>query len=172
MDDLIFQVRAVISTTPMRWQNMANTIPADLFTRKPAPAEWSALECLQHVIDTEHLLQFRLKAFLAGQDFPAFNPDEQGSKVSGAQSPAAMAYEFDDLREASLALIDRVTPADLERQVRHQEFGPVTLRQMLNEWAAHDLVHLMQAERAMMQPFIHDCGPWIAYFKEHQITAK
>ena len=131
-----------------------------------------ALECLQHVVDTEHLLQSRVKAFLAGQNFPAFNPDEQGSKPSGATSPASLAYEFSNLRDESLAMIARFTSTDLGRQVNHQELGPVTLHQMLNEWAGHDLVHLMQAEKAMLQPFIHDCGPWIAYFKEHLVQAK
>ena len=172
MDDSIMQVQSVISTTPMRWQAMADTIPAELFTRKPVPGEWSALECLQHVVDTEHLLQSRVKAFLAGQNFPAFNPDEQGSKPSGATSPASLAYEFSNLRDESLAMIARFTSTDLGRQVNHQELGPVTLHQMLNEWAGHDLVHLMQAEKAMLQPFIHDCGPWIAYFKEHLVQAK
>jgi DinB superfamily len=171
MDDLITQVQTVISATPMRWQTMADTISADLFTRKPAPGEWSALECLQHVIDTEHVIQTRIKAFLAGQDFPDFNPDKEGSKPS-AQSSAAMAYQFDDLREESLLLLNKITPADLDRKVNHQELGPVTLREMLNEWAGHDLLHLMQAERAMLQPFILGCGPWIVYFKEHLIEAK
>ena len=43
--------------------------------------------------------------------------------------------------------------ADLP-QARHQELGPVTLEQLLHEWAAHDLMHTVQAERALMQPFI------------------
>jgi hypothetical protein len=30
---------------------------------------------------------------------------------------------------------------------------------MIHEWAAHDLMHTIQGERALMQPFIADCGP-------------
>ena len=58
------------------------------------------------------------------------------------------------------------------RRVRHQELGPVTLREMLSEWAAHDLNHTVQAERALIQPFLLECGPWIAYFKDHLIKEK
>jgi hypothetical protein len=43
---------------------------------------------------------------------------------------------------------------------------------MLSEWAAHDLNHTIQAERALMQPFLLECGPWIAYFKDHLIKEK
>jgi len=30
--------------------------------------------------------------------------------------------------------------------------------------SAHDLMHTVQAERAMMQPFIAGSGPWRPYF--------
>jgi hypothetical protein len=38
---------------------------------------------------------------------------------------------------------------------------------MLNEWAAHDLMHTVQAERAIMQPFIAGSGAWKVYFSDH-----
>jgi hypothetical protein len=43
---------------------------------------------------------------------------------------------------------------------------------MLSEWAAHDLNHTIQAERALMQPFLLECGPWIVYFQDHVIQEK
>lgn len=47
----------------------------------------------------------------------------------------------------------------------------MTLRELLNEWAAHDLMHLVQAERAVMQPFIPDSGLWRFYFADHDVEA-
>ncbi len=32
-------------------------------------------------------------------------------------------------------------------------------------------MHTIQAERAMMQPFIAGCGPWRFYFLDHAIAA-
>ena len=58
-------------------------------------------------------------------------------------------------------------PADLDRKAVHGELGPVTLDEMLHEWAGHDLMHTVQAERALMQPFIENCGPWKPYFAAH-----
>jgi hypothetical protein len=169
MQDLLSEVRSILSGTPARWSSLAQTIPAGLFSRQPAPKEWSAFECLQHIIDTESTFQYRLQAFLDGRDFPAFNPDTEGTKPKAAQTPAALAVEFTHLREQSLRALERVTPADFERPARHPELGPVRLGQMLNEWAAHDLNHTVQAEQAMMQPFILGSGPWQVYFSDHLI---
>jgi hypothetical protein len=169
MEDLLSHVRSILSGTPARWQNLAETFPAGLFAQPPAPAQWSAMECIQHIIDTESLFQSRIRAFLAGQDFPGFNPDREGTHPGPGQTPAAMAASFARMRAESLASLAEVTPADLDRRVRHQELGPVTLREMINEWAAHDLNHTVQAERALMQPFIRASGPWQVYFKDHVI---
>lgn len=168
MENLLYCVRAVLQTTPDRWNALVETIPAELLTRQPAVGEWSAVECLQHFIDTEKLVfPVRVKAFLAGLEaVPDFNPDAEGSQA-GEITPAAMAAEFEVLRLQNLKLLESVTEADLTRQLRHSELGMVTLGEMLHEWAGHDLMHLVQAEQAMMQPFIAGCGAWQRYFVAH-----
>jgi hypothetical protein len=83
------------------------------------------------------------------------------------RSPGELARAFANLREASLAALAQIGPADLGRKVRHQELGPVTLEEMIHEWAAHDLMHTVQGERALMQPFIGGSGPWQPYFADH-----
>ena len=47
------QARAVLSLTPARWLSLAETVPNDLLTRSPKAGEWSAAECLLHILDTE-----------------------------------------------------------------------------------------------------------------------
>ena len=171
MENLIKQVQSMLRITPERWHGLCQTVPGELLTRRPAQAEWSAVECLQHILDTEAIFQFRLKCFLEGKDFPDFNPDRQGTKPGG-NSPAELAAEFQQMRLDSLKSLETLVEADLGRSVRHQQLGPVTLRQMLSEWAAHDLNHTIQAERALMQPFLLECGPWIVYFQDHVIQEK
>jgi hypothetical protein len=168
MDNILLWVRPVLATTPTRWTNLIEALPVQLLTQAPAPGEWSALECLQHLIDTERwVFPMRVKAFLAGQNFPAFDPDSQGAKPSADQTPAVLAAEFAQLRVASLEILSQVTPSDLDRKAIHGELGPVTLNEMVHEWAGHDLMHTVQAERALMQPFIRGCGPWLRYFTDH-----
>ncbi len=168
MDSILTWAREVLTTTPSRWTGLTLTLSPDLLSMPPAPNEWSAVDCLQHLIDTERwVFPVRLRAFLAGQDFPAFDPDSQGTKTNTQISFANLAEQFDQLRQASLAELAPVTPDDLGKQARHAELGTVTLSEMIHEWAAHDLMHTVQAERAMMQPFIRGCGPWRAYFAAH-----
>ena len=167
MNDLLSSARPVLSATPGRWASLAHTIPAGLLALPPAAGEWSALECLQHLIDTEPVFQFRVKAFLEGRDFPAFDPDSEGTKPEAGHTAAEMAADFARLRAASLAALALVTVDDLDLRSVHQELGQVTLSEMVHEWAAHDLNHTVQAERALMQPFIRGSGPWKKYFTDH-----
>lgn len=163
--------RSILATTPLRWQQLMDNLPADLLAQRPAPAEWSAVECLVHLLDTEQFVfPARVGAFLAGQDFPAFNPGTQGNKFMPGDNTQALLERFIRLRGESLDLLARLTPADMPRNARHAELGPVTLEQMLNEWVGHDLDHMIQAERAIMQPFIAGCGPWQVYFTANRIA--
>jgi hypothetical protein len=169
MDDLLSYTRAVLASTPARWQELARTLPSDLLERAPKTGEWAAVDCLQHLVDTERwVFPVRVRAFLAGEDFASFDPDAEGSR-SGEQPALALAEEFARLRGSSLTLLDELTVADLERSARHAELGPVTLGEMLHEWAAHDLMHTVQAERALMQPFIAGTGPWRSNFTNHDV---
>ena len=107
-----------------------------------------------------------------GKDFPAFDPDKQGTQLSTHPSPPELAAEFARLRAESLQALSRIQPSDLGRKARHQELGIVTMGEMVHEWAAHDLNHTVQAERAIMQPFIRGCGPWQKYFSDHMVRTE
>lgn len=169
VDDLIAYTHAVLTTTPERWRALVTSLSRNLLERAPQPGEWSALDCLRHITDTERwVFPVRVRAFLAGEDFASFDPDSQGSH-SGEQPAAEVVEEFTRLRRESLVLIGTLTAADLARTARHAELGIVTLNEMLHEWAAHDLMHTVQAERALMQPFIAGTGPWRGYFTDHDV---
>jgi hypothetical protein len=169
--ELLPTVYAILSITPSRWASLAESIPAELLSRRPAPEEWSAVECLVHIMDTEMVFKIRLAAFLEGCDFPGYNPDLQKSRFSAGQSPQELVEEFGRMRQESLASLHSLASSDLERHARHAELGMVSLEMMVNEWAGHDLMHTVQAERALMQPFIQGCGPWQVYFTDHIVKA-
>lgn len=172
MTDILTWSRAVLQTTPERWLRLTEAVPVELLTLPPAPKEWSALECLQHFVDTEQtVFAARVKFLLAGQDFSAFDPDSQGTRPDLAQPPLELARTFNAMRQESLALVAQLTGQDLEKRARHQQLGPVTMSELLHEWAGHDLMHTVQAERALMQPFIRGCGPWQSYFADHAAKA-
>ncbi|OPY06610.1 MAG: DinB superfamily protein [Syntrophaceae bacterium PtaB.Bin095] len=171
MANIIETVLAVLSSTPQRWIQLAEALPPEIFHRRPASKEWSAHECLQHVMDTERtVFPIRVGYILRGEEFPAFYPDEEGMKPKGDLSSLVLAQEFSLLRTESIKTLKKVAPDQLKSRAKHQELGMVSLEEMINEWAGHDLIHTMQAERAIMQIFIAGCGPWSRYFGEHLIA--
>lgn len=170
MIPLLRLVLPVLNTTPARWVRLAEALPPGLFRRKPAPKEWSAYDCLRHIVDTERsVFPARVGHLMRGEDFPAFAPDGEGDAPGEEIAPAELAKEFAELRAGSLALLSKVGEGDLCRTARHQELGMVTLGEMLHEWAGHDLMHTVQGERAILQPFIDGCGPWKRYFSDHAV---
>jgi hypothetical protein len=170
--DLVSRTIDVLRVDGARWHALATGLDQDQLLRRPAAGEWSALECLGHAVDTEAVVAGRVRAMLAGQPaLAAFDPDSESTPVTASTDPAALAGRHAALRAESLALLATVTEADLDRTARHADLGPVTLRELLNEWAAHDLMHVVQAECAVMQAFIPGSGPWRPYFAEHDVDA-
>ncbi len=170
MDETIGRVKEILATTPERWRLLTASVEPGLLARQPATGEWSALECLQHILDTEiGAFSVRVEAFLAGRDFDNFDPDAEGFRPEPGASPSALADKLADVRARSLARLATITESDLDRTARHSELGLVTMRDMLNEWAAHDLMHTVQAERALMQPFIVASGMWRSTFADHDV---
>jgi len=168
MIPLLRLVFPVLETTPERWIRLAERLPPELFQREPAPNEWSAYGCLRHILDTERsVFPPRLGYLLRGEDFPAYHPGKEAEGPAKYPSPAELAAEFFRLRGESLALLSKVGEGDLRRTARHQELGMVTLGEMIHQWAGHDLMHTVQGERAILQPFIDGCGPWKRYFSDH-----
>jgi hypothetical protein len=169
MDNALPAAQALLLTTAARWMNLVDKTPEALLAAPPAPGAWSALECLRHLLDTEaHVFPVRVRAFLVGEDIVNYEPDEQGSAFADL-SPIALVAEFARRRAESLAMLEDVKALDLARTAQHSELGEVTLGQMLHQWAAHDLAHTMQAEQALMQPFIAGAGPWRATYREHDL---
>lgn len=174
MSNLVPRAIAVLRANGARWQSLAAGLDRDLLARVPEPGEWSALECLNHSVETEAgVFAARLRVILGGGgSFPDFDPDAHASDVNAAADPVALGAEHARQRAESLALIATVTAADLDRTGLHGTLGQVTARELLNEWAAHDTMHVVQAERAIMQAFIEESGPWRKFFWDHDVAVK
>ncbi len=107
MNTLLEDIQAVLSTTPERWQRLVSTLPIDLLTRPPVAGEWSALNCLEHLLDAERVLfPVRFHAFLAGQNLVDFDPHQQHADPD-FQTPKQLAAAFARYRQESLVLLSK-----------------------------------------------------------------
>ncbi|HET7903854.1 MAG TPA: DinB family protein [Candidatus Eisenbacteria bacterium] len=171
MTDRVYRLdeaAAILSRTPGILRAWLSGLPDAWTTATEGPGTWSAFDVVGHLIHgertdwlprAEHLLEH-------GESlaFPVFDRTAMFDASKG-KSLAQLLDTFDALRSANLALLrsKALTEADLDRRGRHPEFGPVTLRQHLATWVAHDLSHLAQIARVMAKRYEKEVGPWTAY---------
>src|SRR4051812_49245813 len=116
-DNILSWSKSILVITPARWLRLVQSVPLELLSVRPAPNEWSAIECLQHLVDVERdSFPVRIKALLAQQPFAAFNPGDQPPKPAPT---IALADEFNQLRQETLNLLNQITEADLDNQSLH-----------------------------------------------------
>jgi hypothetical protein len=139
------------ATTPDRIRRLIAAAGPDLRT-KPAPREWSVLECIGHVTDAETVMSARYRWVLA-HDEPELVGYDQDLWVDGlrhnADDPAELLAVFEALRTANLALWRRSSPEQRARVGLHRERGPESYELMFRLLGGHDRVHLDQADRAL-----------------------
>jgi uncharacterized damage-inducible protein DinB len=168
--DVLDSARRLLSTTAGRWQNLVEAAPEGLLQRPPAAGEWSAADCLSHLLLTERtVFGERLRAILEGRDMVIFDPKE-AHDPQPERTPLEVAAALAAERGENLAVLRGLAPPDLERSSRHPQYGMVPLHVVLNTWTAHDLQHTVQAEEALMQSFIPGTGPFRYRFADHEVV--
>ena len=124
----------------------------DRLRTRPQPLEWSVIECVGHLVDSELVAGARMRWILA-EDEPDIVGYDQDRWVDGLRhrddDPQDLIALFEALRNANLSLWAATSPADRERFGRHRERGPESYGLMVQLAAGHDRFHIAQAERAL-----------------------
>ena len=139
----------VLRATPAELAAVPGRFGAALHTPE-APDKWSANVVLQHLADSELVFGWRIRLVLA-HDRPTltgYDQDRWAERLHYVDGDPQDAIErFSILRRSNLKIIERVTPADLERVAVHAERGEESLAHILRLYAGHDLLHLRQLDR-------------------------
>lgn len=137
---------------------------------KPAPDRWSIAEVLAHLNDVESkIYRTRLQQFLDEEDLPLLIAYDQEAAYAEGRYSGKLGREqlkkFAGERWHSLALLYQLPPGAELQVGRHTKFGRVSLLQILNEWAYHDLGHIRQiAELYRAGLFYPEMGPYRDYY--------
>ena len=113
-------------------------------------------DLLIHLATSERGVQGVLEGFLRGESIvpPDFDLDRwnsgQVARLRGL-SLAELKERIEQTRQATLALLDRLTDADLERRGRHALGREVSLGEALRIMAAHERVHIEEANYAVLR---------------------
>jgi len=140
----------VLRDTPgMAARAVASLTPEKLRTPE-AEGRWSVGQVLRHLADTDVVWGWRMRLILA-QDRPTitgFDQDLWADRLDYAHADPNESLEtFAVLRRDNLRLIERATPADLERVGVHAERGEESAGYLVRLYAGHDLMHLAQIDR-------------------------
>jgi hypothetical protein len=119
---------------------------------RPAPDEWSVVECLGHLTDGELVVAARARWILAEDepDIVGYDQDRWVDRLRhGQDDPEDLIALFDALRTANLRLWASTPVGDRARIGRHRERGPESYELITRLGAGHDRFHIAQAERAL-----------------------
>lgn len=151
----------LLEATPGILRGLMIELTAEDARWKPAPDRFSVAEVLAHLSHSEgHCYRVRLDRIMA-EARPEFEPDDAQMYLDLYRDadPEDAFDHFETQREDNLELLRSLPVEAGERTAWHREYGEITLAQMLNEWALHDLGHIRQiAELARARKYHADAG--------------
>ena len=144
------QPMTVLHQTPAAVRSAIAGLSPQQLRQPEAAGKWSIGQVLRHLADSEIVWGWRMRLILA-QDRPQLTGYDQDAWAERlhyeAADPAESLELFDVLRRANLRVLDRVSPAEMQRAGLHSERGEERLDHLLGLYAGHDLLHLRQIER-------------------------
>jgi DinB superfamily len=123
---------------------------AELDRRPPGDAEWTAREVVHHLADSESMAYIRLRRLIA-EDNPViqgYDEPEWARRLHYDRPIEPAIAVLRAVREASLQLLESLTPAEWGRTGTHSESGEYSVEQWLAIYAAHPQEHADQILRA------------------------
>jgi hypothetical protein len=159
---------AILERTPRVLRVLLAGLSADWIDGNEGAETWSPYDNIGHLAHGERTdwIQ-RAEIILAQGENRRFTPFDRFAQFreSVGKSLDDLLDEFAEARTANVATLRgwKLTDAQLALEGEHPAFGPVTLRQLLSTWVAHDLGHIAQISRVMAKQYREAVGPWRAY---------
>jgi hypothetical protein len=148
---------ALLKGLPDSWTDTADT-----------PQGWRPRDVVGHLVTGEEISWLgRTRLILEHGTSMVFEPFDRFAMLERDVSVSLdeLVVRFSSLRARNLAEFESLvaSDADLERRGRHPSLGEVTLGNLLNTWAVHDLDHIGQVFAALAGSHDAQVGPWKTY---------
>lgn len=159
---------AVLARTPHTLRAMLSGLSPAWTDATEGGDSWSPYTIVGHLLHGERTDWIpRARIILAQGDTRRFAPYDRFAQFHESQGRSLddLLDELERRRAENLATLAgwSLSESQLELVGEHPEFGPVTLRQLLATWVAHDLGHVAQVARVMAKQYREAIGPWRAY---------
>ena len=117
---------------------------------------WNARQVLAHLVSTEETVRTQIEGVLSGGwgvaedfDIDAFNL--QAVARLERTSVADLLNLFPQYRQATIALVERLSPDDLHRQGRHPYLGIVPLVEVIKLIYRHNQIHQREMRKVLSE---------------------
>jgi hypothetical protein len=159
---------SMLTRTPATLDTLLRELPEELTAATEGPGTWSPLIVIGHLIHAERADWMpRLAIILEHGPSRPFDPFDREAQFrdNNSKSLSSLLDEFSRLRRDNLARLRTLNlqPEQLELKGTHPSLGPVTIRQLIATWTAHDLAHILQMSRVMAKRYKQEVGPWAEY---------
>lgn len=160
-----------LETNAQVFQHLMKVSSADQVTWKPDENKWCLLEIVCHLVDEEVLdFRTRVNTALHPDDYSFVPIDPVGwvnAKSYISQDYAHKVDQWLSEREESIHWLKSLESPNWESVLVHPELGKMSAGQFLENWVAHDFIHLRQMTRTkraylnhMAQKDIGYAGKW------------
>jgi hypothetical protein len=140
--------------TPLDVAALLEGLSEEALSRAPKDGGWAIRNIVSHLRDAQGVLSFRLNLFLE-QENPLLESKavfEWATKREDHPPPTPEIFDtYKASRQETLAKLESIPLRDWWRTGRHEEFGPVTLRQQVSYFGSHEITHLRQIESVRNQ---------------------
>jgi hypothetical protein len=142
----------LLAATPKKLERLVKGVSPARIRKKPAPDRWSVAEILAHLADVEIVIGWRIRSILGAPGTEVQAYDQNAWNVSlhyDKRDPRKDLVQQRILREANLALLKTLTPAQWKLFGIHSERGQESVEHTVRMIAGHDVNHIQQIERIL-----------------------
>ncbi len=159
-------VPAQLELTPGMIRCLLTGLTPEQITWKPAPDRFSIAEVLAHLAHAEHSAYATKYGQFAAEGDSVLEPyDTDGLVARGEYSGRDAVESLQDFEKQRLKNLDRVRGLP-NRTLHHRKAGPISLSDLLNECAYHDLGHIRQiAELVRALQYYPNMGLYAKFYK-------
>jgi DinB superfamily len=138
---------AVQRETPEALAQLVAGVPSERLGTRPAPDKWSVAELLVHFAEAEIAASWRYRQMIEHSGCPLQGYDQELWHNLGdyaGRDPQQSLQLFTLLRKNNVDMFERLKPEQWECYGMHAERGQMSVRDLLQQLAGHDLNHLIQ----------------------------
>ncbi len=159
-----------LESTPEILRSLLDGITAEQAQWKPAPHRFSLAEVLEHLSHVESRAFRSRVEKMVDEENPAIEEyDQNAFAAAGAYSGRDAEDSFDHWEEQrgdNIEYLRSLPEIAAARKGAHQNLGSITVAELLNEWAFHDLGHVRQiAELVRTLMFYPNMGPFCGEYQ-------